>query len=106
MEREDRNRWNPLVYGCVMMPIALGISVVSAGAGEGKYVLVRVLLPFAYLALGPGHIVWVVLTLAVLQWPLYGLVVSLARNKLLAVGGLLAEHAAVVLWVFFYGQKP
>jgi ABC-type methionine transport system permease subunit len=68
-----------LIGGILVAPLALFLAVISGGAGHGHYVAARLLFPFTmastyvFEAISPPFIV-----LAILQYPIYGLLVGRA----------------------------
>src|SRR3954468_23729845 len=82
--------------------VALALSVWSGGAGDGDYIVARLLLPYACLliALLPGGALVVVA--AVLQWPAYALLLRRAVGKhhgwQIAVGIFTIHVAIAGLW--------
>ncbi len=71
----------------------------SAGMGRGDYVWARILLPVVSLV-GADPPIWVAVMLGLLQWPLYGLLLSLYRMQWQVWVVLLVAHAAMVLLLF------
>ena len=68
--------------GLVLAPIALVIGFVSGGAGHGTYIAARVAFPLACLCMGAYFgAVFIITTLALIQWPLYGLLIDRATRK-------------------------
>jgi hypothetical protein len=63
----------------------------SASFGNGNYVLARILFPFACLDLGPWGTMFIVLPLALIQWPLYGYLLD-------------NSHMVVCIWLFTKGS--
>lgn len=94
-----RSRWAPLWIALVITPIALVLAFASAGFGHGNYVLARIVLPFACLLIGTAMTPLVLLA-AVIQWPVYGLIVTHANSRKLACGVVLLIHTLAAIWLF------
>jgi hypothetical protein len=94
-------RWPFLTAGFLLSPIILVVGFMSAGAGHGSYVAARIVLPFACLAMGSYlGAETVVSLLAVLQWPIYGILVDISSRKALTCIAVLMLHSALSLWLF------
>ena len=96
--------------GLALTPIALVIGFVSAGAGHGTYTAARVALLLACLFMGApfgmvGHFgaVFIITTLALIQWPLYGFLIDRAARKTLAAFAVLLIHGTICFWLFTAG---
>ena len=88
-----------LVVSLVATPTFLLAAVASAGGGHGSYLLAKILFPFTMLStLVFGSIIVPAIALAVLQFPVYGLVLGRANVK-----GSVDTHAAVLLLVHMLG---
>jgi hypothetical protein len=97
--------WIPLVVSLVLTPVFLFLGLVSGGAGHGDYVLARILFPFTMLSTRIfGSIVTPFILLAIIQFPLYGLVLGTAnvrRKMLVSSAGLLVLHSISAALCFF-----
>jgi len=87
--------------------VAMFLAIASGGAGHGDYVIARALFPIPILAtlLDHGTIDLPILALALLQFPLYGVIIgwSLATSRRAAIIGtasLLSLHAAAAALCF------
>jgi hypothetical protein len=96
--------WTPLFLGLLSTPFCLLVALESAGAGHGDYFWAKVIYPYTMLsAVLLGSIAIPFALFAVLQLPMYGLVLSIAwlKNRLgLAALILFALHALTVLACF------
>ena len=64
-----------LLMGAVITPFALGAAIASAGAGHGDYLFAKLLFPYSMLLTSlTGTITYPLIGLALIQFPLYGLV--------------------------------
>ncbi len=94
----------PVIVSLVVTPIALLLGIASAGAGHGDYIWAMILFPYTMLSVFPFRSITApFIVLAILQFPLYGFLLALARERkklsTLAMG-LAAVHilaAALVL---------
>ncbi len=96
--------WIPVVVALAVTPIFLYLGIASGGAGHGNYLLAKVLFPFTMLSTRAlGSITAPFVILAIIQFPLYGVVVGSAnlKSKLPAsVIGVLVIHTLAVLVCF------
>ena len=103
--------WKPVIAATALTPVFWLIALASGGAGYGDFLGARVLFPYVFLtSLLPQSAPWSwifypVLFLSLIQYPLYGLVLSVAtvkeRLKYLAVGlGVAHIIAATVCGLF------
>ena len=98
-----KRRW-PFFAALGLTPIVLLIAFISSGVGHGDYVAARLLLPFA--CVGIGHYAgWVIDSLAILQWPAYGLFISWTNRKLGVISILFLAHFSAVIWLFTKGSE-
>jgi hypothetical protein len=96
--------WKPVIFTIGLTPFLLFTGILSAGAGEGSYFFAKLLFPYtlfstiAFQVITPAFIL-----LAVLQFPLYGLVAGIlnSRGKLgLALLLLACAHSIAVVSCF------
>ena len=88
-----RKSWVPVIISLLVTPIALLLGIGSAGAGHGDYRLAMILFPYIMLStslfnsITPPFII-----LAIIQFPVYGLVLGYAdeRGRLVSMSILLA----------------
>lgn len=95
-----------LALGILIAPISLCVGLYSAGSGHGDYVTARLILPFA--CAGMGTYVgsdFVVSVVALLQWPVYGLLSDKSSRKLWAVGAIVIAHVSLCWWLFTKGSE-
>jgi hypothetical protein len=100
-------RKNPfLALGVLMTPISLCIGFYSAGFGHGNFVAARLILPFVCAVtggyLGAGIVVSIV---ALLQWPIYGLLIDRTSHKLWVVWAIVIVHGSLCCWLFTKGSE-
>jgi hypothetical protein len=99
-------RNTPLALGILIMPIALCIGFYSAGSGHGDYIAARLILPFACASVGTYFGAGLVVSvLALLQWPVYGLLSDRSSHKLWAIGAIVLAHGSVCCWLFTKGSE-
>lgn len=78
----SRKFWIPLIASFIVTPIALLLGVGSGGAGHGDYRLAMILFPYTMLSttifdsITPPFIL-----LAIIQFPLYGVILGRASEK-------------------------
>lgn len=90
----DPRFWIPVTCSFFLTLGGILVASASAGSGHGNFLPVIVLFPFALLlsgALGLGS--WYLVTLAVIQFPIYGV--------LLGQGGVKGHFIATALLLFF-----
>jgi hypothetical protein len=86
--------WKPVVLSLIATPISLFVGIASGGAGHGNYLAAKVLFPFTMLSIRAfGSITAPFVILAIIQFPLYGVIVGSANRK----GKLLPYVIAVVV---------
>ena len=75
--------WFHFAVGVAVTPIAFVLSVMSAGSGHGSYFVARVLYPLPMLLshITADHIGVLSISTALAQFPIYGLVIGLSREK-------------------------
>lgn len=87
-----------LVLGILLTPVALFFAVASAGAGHGDYVLARILFPLTILATYVTESIGVTgITIACVQFPLYGWLLGSAHHQKKKVPVLLIPGFHVIL---------
>jgi hypothetical protein len=93
-----------LIVGILVAPIALFAAVASGGAGHGHYVAARLCFPFTMASTYVFKTITIpFIVLAVLQYPIYGLLIGRAtkEKKARAVAWTLgALHLALVAILF------
>lgn len=95
-------------WGLLATLPAIAAAMLSGGAGHGDYIAARILFPFSILlTLVEGSIGIVGITIAVLQFPLYGAVLnwSLAREQFRPLIALAAVHFIAAM-ICFSGIVP
>ena len=102
--------WKPVVLSLIATPIFLYLGIASGGAGHGNYLLAKLLFPLTMLSTRAlGSITVPFLFLAIIQFPLYGVIVGLAnlKGKLLAyvIGALVIHTLAVLACFAFVGEN-
>ncbi len=83
--------------------LALWISWVSAGEGHGNFVWARILLPYSCACMAVPGLHFLVIPFALLQYPVYGFLIQLAKKsgQLMGIGSItLALHIVVVTLTF------
>ncbi|MFN2529834.1 MAG: hypothetical protein ABR555_00905 [Pyrinomonadaceae bacterium] len=83
--RNSKRAWVPFVLSLIATPFGLLIALASAGAGHGDYFWAKIIYPYTMLStLLFGSITIPFRLLAVVQLPLYGVLLSIAcvRNRL------------------------
>lgn len=77
-----RKFWIPLIASLIVTPIALLLGVGSAGAGHGDYRLAMILFPYTMLSTTIfDSITTPFILLAIIQFPLYGVILGSASEK-------------------------
>lgn len=102
-----------VVIGLLITPVAMVLAFLSAGAGHGNYVLPRLLFPYSMLlTLVTGdEITGPLLTLALAQFPSYGLLLGVASLLLgkptlwITLTAIAIAHLSVAA-VCFSGPLP
>lgn len=98
----------PLAVGIAWTPFAVLWGIASAGMGHGDYVAATILFPVTILSMAwVGSINHLFVFVALVQWPLYGLLLSLALRRsrrlcLLAFLLLIIAHVVAVQCAFRY----
>lgn len=92
-----RTLWIFVLFSIPIEIISLYLALLSTGAGHGNYLWAWVLFPLPmYLTTFAGSITPLLIVLAVLQFPIYGLIAGFASTKgklIHALVGMLAFHA-------------
>ncbi len=90
-----------VLVGAAITPFAVGAAIESASAGHGDYLLAKLLFPYSMLLtrLTGDTITYPLIGLALIQFPLYGLVASLF-NAARSAGSLLVLHVIGVFLCF------
>lgn len=74
--------WKPVIASLLATPVCLFLGLVSGGVGHGDYVLARILFPYTMLAaLLFEEIAAPLILLAVVQFPLYGVILGTAAKR-------------------------
>lgn len=98
-----------LLAGLLFTPIALLLSLISAGAGHGHYVAARALYPIPMsIAIATEHIGAPSLGLALLQYPAYGALIGLAigaRRRWLLIAAISAALHLLATYFCFFGSS-
>jgi MFS family permease len=90
-----------LTAGIIFAPVAVAIGFISGGFGHGNYVAARLVLPWACTATGEYVGAAAIITvLALLQWPVYGLLIDRTKRKSFAVVSIVILHAGLCLLLF------
>lgn len=102
---EARKRvWMTFVLSLVATPFCLLLALASAGAGHGDYFWAKIIYPYTMLStLLFNSITIPFILLAIVQVPIYGVLLSIAwaRDRIgLTALGLLTIHAAAALACF------
>jgi hypothetical protein len=96
--------WLPVVVSLVVTPICLFLAVISAGAGHGGYLAAKILFPVTMLSTFLFHSITApFILLAVVQFPVYGVILGVAgtqRRLLTTALVLLAIHAVAVASIY------
>lgn len=94
----------PLVIALVITPVFLCAAVASAGTGHGHYLWAKILFPFSLLSARVfGSITNPFIALAIVQFPLFGLILANANAKgryLPSLVTLLIVHSLAVAACF------
>jgi len=93
-----------LVIALVITPVFLFAGLASAGAGHGDYLWAKVLFPFTLLSFRvSGTITNPFMAFAIVQFPLYGFILSIANVKgrhLPSLVALIVVHSLAVAACF------
>jgi len=99
--------FGPIIGSLVITPSALMLAIVSAGAGHGSYLPAKVLFPYTMLSTHlSGKISTTFLALAIMQFPLYGVILTVAarfgiRSFLIMCLFILLAHVGAVTMCFW-----
>lgn len=66
--------WTTITASILVTPVALLMALFSAGAGHGSYSIAKILFPYTMLSAFP--ITEPFMVLAVIQFPIYGLILA------------------------------
>jgi hypothetical protein len=91
----------PFVVSLFWTPVALAMGIMSAGAGHGSYTIAKILFPYTMLSTVRNESItlgWMLF--AVVQYPIYGLIVSAARNRKAGLLALTIFHSLCVILAF------
>jgi hypothetical protein len=101
--------WIPVAIFLGLTPFMLFLGLLSAGAGHGEYFLAKLLFPFTMLSTVRFHsIKQSFLVLAIIQYPLFGLLLGVAnlKRKLLVFAlALVSIHACFALAAVAFVDK-
>ena len=93
-----------MIVSLVVTPVALILGVASAGVGHGDYFWAMILFPYTMLsALVFNEITAPFIVLAIVQFPLYGVMLAYAAERerfLLSAIGLAVMHVLAVGLLF------
>jgi hypothetical protein len=105
-------KWTPFLISIIATPFLVLVGIASAGAGHGSYVFATLLFPFTILSLvlrlmifhppqgdSPSDLLF--LLSALLQFPVYGAVMSIVKRKLILAAIIGAVH--LILFVIIIG---
>ena len=95
--------WKWIFLSLIATPFALLLALSSGGAGHGDYILAAILFPYTLLSTAVNEtITSAFVVVAVVQFPLYGVILALAgeRRSFVAVA-LVCVHIAAVVLCFF-----
>jgi hypothetical protein len=103
----ELSKWKPFGIALIATPLALLVGLFSAGAGHGDYFWVKIFFPYTMLSTIPFHsITSPFLVLAVAQFPLYGLTLTLVRAKRYIGFILAAVHCvSAILCLILIGEN-
>ena len=103
--------WRPVLLSLAMTPILIILAFLSGGVGHGNYGMVTVLFPYAAMsALVLDRFLdatAIIILVAVLQFPIYGIVLGVAAKKSrfgAFMLGLFAAHALFALFAFWLAR--
>ena len=92
--------WTPIIASLAVTPVVLILSIGSAGVGHGDYFWAMIFFPYTMpSALVFDEITVPFIVLAILQFPLYGMMLAFAaerRSFLLSAIGLAVVHILAV----------
>jgi hypothetical protein len=97
--------WKPVAAFFILTPFLLFFGVISAAGGHGSYFFLKVLLPFAILSSSLFDSTIFSDLLAIVQFPIYGIVFGLAnlKNQLdVSVAAVLVAHLLAIFTCFLF----
>jgi hypothetical protein len=98
--------WKPIIISLIATPICLFLAMLSGGGGHGNYFLAKILFPFTMLStIFFDSITFPFVLLAILQFPLYGLIYGMAKmksGKTFVIFPLFIFHLLVVTFCFIF----
>jgi len=101
--------WIPIIVFFGLTPVKLFLGLLSAGAGHGDYFLAKLLFPYTMLsAVRFDYIPQSFMVFAIIQYPLYGLVVGVAnlkRRLLVAAIALAVVHVSFAIAAVAFVDK-
>ena len=101
--------WIPVGIFLGLTPVMLFLGLFSSGSGHGDYFLAKILFPYTLLSTAAFHsITQSFLVLAIIQYPVYGLVSGIANlyRKLRICGLALAlVHTMTVVASFAFADR-
>lgn len=105
--------WQPFISALTATPFCLLAGWTSAGAGHGDYILATILFPFTMLLFGFSDSFTASVSLgvipAIVQFPLYGIILGLAnlKNRLdVSLAVILVTHILAIFACFlFLGER-
>ncbi len=107
-------KWLPFFLSVIATPFLFLAGLLSAGAGHGDYIAAIILFPYPLLSAVLRQAIFhppfgdsqpfdtVFLLLAVIQFPIYGLLISLVKRKLIfiiVIGILHLVFSAITFWL-------
>ena len=100
-------RFAPFAVSVLFTPVALGLGIMSAGAGHSNYFLAKILFPYTMLSTVSYDAITIsFIFIAVVQYPIYGLILSSFRQLKTALIVLAIAHAFfAVLAVLYVGPN-
>ena len=94
-----RYKWT--ITFCLLTPLLLFVAVYTMGAGHGSYIPAMGLFPFGLLGLLlQDRISWPFIVIAIIQYPLYGLIIDKAnspRQLWLLILALFVTHIGLAI---------
>jgi len=82
MDNPNSETWLPFYLSLIATPIGLFLAYVTLGPmGHGTLSLTKIIFPYAALSLLAFENIWVVLLLAAIQLPAYGIILSIFSAK-------------------------
>jgi hypothetical protein len=102
--------WKPVLLSLILTPLALLLGIGSAGAGHGDYFWAKILFPYTMLSTFLfASITAPFILLAIVQFPLYGLLLAFAGERKrfgsLAIVLALAHILAAALSLFLASEN-